>query len=101
MGFMVELKDVEGRKFCVVFVQVIDQKAGKVQMRALHGRANVEKGKLTCVNKEGKGFAVPSTAIPNIMPSDDTDILKDSEYFVMVKVDEGIDMRNPDEIVYD
>ena len=90
------LEYYEGRKFCVVFVKVIDQKAGKMQLKPYFGRASVEDKKLLLMSPEGGSFAVPHTALPNILPNDGTDLLKDCEYYVLVKTDAGIDFEDPD-----
>ena len=93
---MMSLEYLEGRRMCVVFVKVIDESAGKVEVACLHGRADVDSGRLAVVSSSGSRFAVPNTALGNILPSDGTPILKDAEYFVMVKTDSGIDLDKPD-----
>jgi len=84
------LKYLEGRKFCVVFIKVLDAATEKVQLQCLRGRASVEPGRLTVVHERGGMFTVPSSALPNILPSDGTALLQDAEYFVLVKTDENI-----------
>lgn len=91
------LDRLEGRKFCVVFVKVINEDAGKVKLQALHGRASVENGKVSCITPEGASFTVPRSAHSNILPSDGTEMLKDAEYFVLVKTDKEIEFLNSDE----
>ncbi|MFO7822191.1 MAG: hypothetical protein R6V56_09100 [Lentisphaeria bacterium] len=91
---MPSLDYLEGRKFCVVFVKVIDEQAGKVELQCMHGRASVADGKLTCITPEGTGFTVPNTALPNVLPNDGTEMLKDAEYFVFVKTDPNLDFIN-------
>ncbi|MCF7855208.1 MAG: hypothetical protein K9N51_10465 [Candidatus Pacebacteria bacterium] len=86
-----DLNHLEGKKFCVVFVKVIDESAGKVELQALHGRASIEAEKLRCYTPEGVCFAVPNSALPNILPNDGTELLKDAEYFVLVKLDPNIE----------
>jgi hypothetical protein len=88
---------LEGRKFCVVFVKVLDAVAGNVKLHCLHGRANVEGGRVTCVREDGVQFTVPGSAIGNILPADGTVILKDAEYFVLVRADTGLDFGQSDE----
>mgnify|MGYP006296050951 FL=1 len=82
---------LEGRKFCVVFVKVIDPETERVRLQCLHGRANVTRRGVSVVTAEGAEFQVPSTALPTVQPSDGSDLLKDAEYFVLVKTDPGID----------
>lgn len=92
-----ELDYLNGRRFCVVFVKVLDEEAGRVQLQALHGRANVDRGRLQLRMAGGAAFTVPQTALPNVLPSDGTDILKDAEYYVLVKTDENIQFLRSDE----
>lgn len=87
------LKYLEGKKFCVVFVKQTDENDpdSQISMKCLHGRANIDRhGKL---NVEGPEFSfpVPATASKQIMPSDGTPMLKDAEFFVMCKVS-GMDL---------
>ena len=99
---MVDFHEVEGRKICVVFCkaendgqvkeEVVEEESSKVQIRTMHGRGVlVENRFLKCVTPEGAEFAIPMSAHKNIYPSDGTEILKDSEYFVIVKVS-GMDL---------
>ena len=83
---------LEGRKFCVVFVKVLDAATERVQLRCLRGRASIEKGRINVVAPSGNLFTVPGTAMSSIMPNDGTALLKDAEYFCMVKVDENIEL---------
>ncbi len=97
---MVDLNEVEGRKFCVVFVQQVKDEEGKdkVRLQCLRGRASVEGGKLKVVDENRQVFTVPSTALPTLSPNDGTRMLGDAEYFAMVKVDENIDLQSSGEI---
>jgi hypothetical protein len=88
---------LEGKKFCVVFVKVLDAVAGRVKFHCLHGRANVDGGRITCIRDDGVQFTVPGSAIGNILPADGTPMLKDAEYFVLVRADSGIDFTQGDE----
>ena len=89
---LVPLEKIEGRKFCVVFVKVIDHENERVQLQCLRGRANVERGRLNVVTEEGASFTVPGTAMQTILPSDGTDILQDAEYYCLVRVDDNIQL---------
>jgi hypothetical protein len=93
---------LEGRKFCVVFVKVLCPETEKVQLRCLRGRASVDKGKVSVVAPSGNLFTVPATAQASILPSDGTAILKDAEYYCLVKVDDNIELVSDDSegIVY-
>jgi hypothetical protein len=86
-----KLDYLEGRKFCVVFVKVVDPATERVQLQCMRGRASVERGRVSVVGSEGGMFTVPSSALPNILPSDGTPLLKDAEYFVLVRTDDNIE----------
>ena len=82
---------LEGRKLCVVFVKVVDPTTERVQLQCFHGRGSVDRGRLNVIDANGTVFPVPSSATGNVLPSDGTRILRDAEYFVLVKADKGID----------
>ena len=90
------LNQLEGRKFCVVFVKVLDPVTEKVQLQCMRGRASIDRGRVSVIDKHGAVFTIPNISIPNIMPSDGTKLLQDAEYFVFVKLDESIQLFNPD-----
>lgn len=96
----VNLNQLEGRKFCVVFVKVLDPTANKVQLQCLRGRASVDRGKVSVIDKNGAVFTIPSISVANILPSDGTKILQDAEYFVLIKVDENIELFNRNQDPY-
>lgn len=85
---------LEGRKLCVVFVKVLEPSTGRVQCRALRGRAAINQGHLDVMTAKGAIFTVPSSAYHTIAQSDGTKILGDSEYFCLVKVDPNIDIEH-------
>ncbi|MFA5205082.1 MAG: hypothetical protein WC708_11835 [Lentisphaeria bacterium] len=91
------LEHLEGRRFCVVFVKVLDLAAGKVQLRCLHGRADVRQGRLDVVTAAGAVFSVPSSAHGSIQASDGTALLRDADYFALVRVDDKMEFVTPDE----
>ena len=82
------LNQLEGRKFCVVFVKVLDPVTERVQLQCMRGRASIDRGRVSVIDKHGAVFTIPNISIPNIMPSDGTKLLQDAEYFVFVKLDE-------------
>ena len=92
---MTDLRYLEGRKFCVVFVKVLDEPRGRVQVQCFRGRADLERGQLNVVAENGALFTVPSSAYGNILPNDGTKLLKDAEYFVFVKTHPGIQLTSP------
>ncbi len=83
---------LEGRKFCVVFVKVLDLDTQSVQLRCLRGRASIDEGRIHVVAPSGNLFTVPGTAMATVLPNDGTELLKDAEYFCLVKVDENIEL---------
>lgn len=83
---------LEGKRFCVVFVKVLDAEQERVQLRSLRGRASIDRGKLSVAAPAGNVFTVPTTALGTIMPNDGTAFLKDAEYFCLVRVDDNIDL---------
>jgi len=96
----VPLNELEGKRFCVVFVKVLDEEKNRVQLQCLRGRASIERGRVNVVHPNGSVFTVPGSAMPNILPSDGTPLLKDAEYFVLVKTDPNIELmpQTPEEL---
>ena len=81
---------LEGKKLCVVFVKLVGESQQRVQMQCFRGRADIAEGHLNVVAESGMVFTVPSSAHGQILPSDGTPLLKDAEYFVLVKTDPSI-----------
>ena len=94
-------RHLEGRKFCVVFVQVVDELERRVRLQCFRGRANIDGPKIHCVRDDGRSFTVPASACGNILPSDGTPLLGDAEYFVLVKTDPKISLQSHDTIFYE
>ena len=96
MPMPADLSYLEGRKVCIVFCQLkeeetfqkteIPDEAG-FRLKCLHGLGNIVDGKYLKVEGPQGSFQVPPSAYKNIHPNDGTDMLKDAEYFVMVKLD--------------
>ena len=92
-----DLNYLEGRKVCVVFCQLKEEETFKTnsenpeeagfRLKCLHGLGNIIDGKYLKVEGPSGSFQVPPSAYKNIFPNDGTDLLEDSEYFVMVKID--------------
>lgn len=99
---MTQLHYLVGKKMCIVFCKLVGEenlkkgeepKDGQFQISTLHGKAKLDdQGYLRVEDDNGDGFNVPQSAYKNIHPSDGTDILKDADYFVMVKVS-GMDLH--------
>ena len=93
----VQIDYLEGRKICIVFCQLKDEETFKeptqdpeeagFRLKCLHGLGNIIDGKYLKVEGAQGSFQVPPSAYKNIYPNDGTDLLEDSEYFVMVKID--------------
>jgi hypothetical protein len=98
----VNIDYLEGKKVCVVFCQLQNEEAfnkgenpdeGSFKLKCLHGLGNImDSGKYLRVEGSDGSFSVPPSAYSNIHPNDGTDILKDCEYFVMVKLDHKMEM---------
>jgi len=82
---------LEGKKFCVVFVRVLDHATGRVQLQCFRGRASVERGRLNVIDPNGTVFPVPSSAAGNVLENDGTELLRDAEYFVLIRTDDSIE----------
>ncbi len=89
------LQYLEGRRLCVVFVKEVPEDPHRAQVQCLQGRAKLDNEGLRLVDPNGVQFPVPNSALNNVLPSDGTDILKDAEYFVMVKLHKDIDFLDP------
>jgi hypothetical protein len=83
---------LEGRRFCVVFVKVLGASRERVQLQCFRGRVSVERGRVKVVDSNGGVFTLPGTALGNILASDGSPILKDAEFFCLVKTDESIEL---------
>ena len=77
---------LEGLPFCIVYMKVLDLAAEKVELAAFHGLAQIHPDRLIVDNEKGHTVTVPQSALKSILPSDGTDILEDSKYYVIVKV---------------
>ena len=88
---MADLKYLEGRKICVVFVKTLAPEHTRIQLRCFRGRGDLERGQLNVVAEDGQLFTVPGSAMPSLQPNDGTKILGDAEYYVLVHADSSID----------
>ena len=92
----VSLNRLEGRRFCVVFVKLVDPVTERVQLQCLRGRASIDRGKVSVYNEHGAVFTLPSVSLKNIMANDGTELLQDAEYFCFVRVDDSMQLVNKD-----
>jgi hypothetical protein len=83
-----DLSYLEGKRFCVVLAKLEDESNpdGKVKLKPLHGRANVDKNGYLALEHPHGSFAVPASTYNKILPSDGTEMLKDADYFVICRV---------------
>jgi len=81
-----KLDYLEGTRFCIVLMKVLDQAAGKVQLTPIHGTARVSAGGLSVEESSGSMHAVPDSALASIYPSDGNEMLGDAEYYAVVKI---------------
>ncbi len=81
-----ELGHIHGTRFCLVRMTVADEAGKKVELVPIHGVAQVLPDRVIVLEESGSQHVVPDSALPSIFPSDGTELLKDAEYFVIVKV---------------
>ncbi|NQZ56898.1 MAG: hypothetical protein HRT88_05430 [Lentisphaeraceae bacterium] len=95
-----DINYLQGAKVCVVFCQLkeepkdksIEPEEGDFRIKCLHGNGLIyEDGQYLRVEGPDGAFNVPPSAYKNIHPNDGTDLLKDCQYFVMVKIDSKMD----------
>ena len=80
------LNHLEGKRFCLVRMTVLDAVAQKVELVPIHGVARVLPDRLVVEEACGSRHVVPDSALPSILPSDGTELLKDAEHYVIVKI---------------
>jgi hypothetical protein len=83
---MDELKHLDGTRFCIVLMTVLDATTQKVKLTPIHGVAKVLPDRLLVEESSGSLHSVPDSALPSILPSDGAELLKDAEYYVIVKI---------------
>lgn len=77
---------LDGVRFCLVMMTVLDTVMQNVKLTPVHGIAKVLSDRLVVVEDDGREHVVPDSAFGAIHKSDGTDILKDAMYYVIVKV---------------
>ncbi|MGD9874366.1 MAG: hypothetical protein AB7T27_08835 [Kiritimatiellia bacterium] len=83
-----DLGYLDGTRFCIVLMRVLNQAAREVQLTPIYGTARVSSGELRVEEPSGSGHTVPESALSSIHPSDGNEILKDAEHYVIVKIAE-------------
>ncbi len=80
------LRYLDGARFCIVQMVVLDANTQNVKLTPIHGRAKVLSDHLVLIEAGGGEHAVPDSALPSILPSDGTEILGNAEHYVIVKI---------------
>jgi hypothetical protein len=70
----------------MVCMEVLDQVEQKVKLTPIHGVARLLPDRLVVEESSGNRLVVPDSALRSILPSDGTELLKDAEYYVIVKM---------------
>jgi hypothetical protein len=81
-----QLNHLDGTRFCLVCMNVLNEATQEVKLTPIHGLAKVMPDCLVVVEPSGNRHAIPESALPSILPSDGTAILEDAEYYVIVKI---------------
>ena len=77
---------LNGTRFCLVHMMVLDEKTQQVKLTPIHGVAQVFDDRVVVVESSGGEHVVPDSALPSILPSDGTELLEDAAHYVIVKV---------------
>ncbi|OVE75379.1 hypothetical protein BVX97_04720 [bacterium E08(2017)] len=85
-----KLEGIGGKRFCLVYMELIDMEKEQVKLTPVYGTARLHSDKLLLVEKDGNELVVPESALASVYASDGSEILKDAEYYVVVKVGHGI-----------
>jgi hypothetical protein len=80
---------LDGTRFCIVYMTVLDAATQEVELTTVHGRARVLPDRIAVEDRNGKAVSVPHSALGSIYRSDGTDLLKDAEFYVLVRVSDS------------
>ena len=82
------IEQLKGKKICAVYCRQQDDNpnSDKMQISTLHGIAKIKNNGLYIDVGSGNPIPIPQTSYKNIFPNDGTQMLKDAQYFVMIKV---------------
>mgnify|MGYP006419930195 CR=1 FL=1 len=80
------LASLEGTRFCLVYMEVLDAATQKLKLTPVHGVARVLPDRLVVEESSGVQTAVPDSALSAILPSDGNALLKDAAHYVIVKM---------------
>lgn len=82
-----DLSHINGKSFCLVMMQVIDMVSEQVKLTPIYGTARVLADRMVVEEKSGSQHVIPDSALTAISLSDGNEILKDAEYYVIVKIE--------------
>ena len=77
---------LQGAAFCIVYMTVLDAEKQEVQLDPFHGTSRVLADRILVADDEGRTSVIPDCALGNIHPSDGNAVLKEADYYVIVKV---------------
>ena len=86
MNTLQTLSYLDGTRFCLIYMDVLDEVLEKVKLTPVHGVARVMSDRLIVEESSGNQLVVPDSALPSITPSDGTVLLKDAEHYVIIKI---------------
>jgi hypothetical protein len=81
-----DLAHVDGKRFCIVRMDVVDEATNRVSLVPANGIARIMPDRLIVQKPSGDQLVIPDSALPSILPSDGNAMLGDAEYYVIVKV---------------
>jgi len=85
-GALEALSHLDGTRFCLVQMEVLDATTQQVKLTPVHGVARVLPDKLVVEEACGNRLVVPDSALPSNLPSDGTELLKGAEHYVIVRI---------------
>ncbi|MFT7488321.1 MAG: hypothetical protein ACI9OU_000714 [Candidatus Promineifilaceae bacterium] len=81
-----QLNHLDGTRFCLVCMNVLNEATQEVKLTPIHGVAKVLPDCLVVVEPSGSQHVIPDSALPSILPSDGTALLEDADHYVIVKI---------------
>lgn len=83
---LLALGHLDGTRFCMVCMDVLDAATETVKLTPIHGVAKILPDRLVVEEPSGNQMVIPDSALVSVLPSDGTAMLKDAEYYVIVKM---------------
>lgn len=81
-----ELAYLDGARFCLIYMQVLNRTKQELKLTPVHGTAKVQKDRLVIEEADGNQLVVPNSALPEIRPNDGEKMLGNASHYVIVKV---------------